>query len=68
VTAISPQDDLPGTLCDGEERHSQGPGIGVAFPKWSLARLRNRVTDSIKRSAGSMTGVPSNIFYPYLSM
>ena len=28
------------------------PVIGVAFPKWSLARLRNRVTDSIKRSGG----------------
>ena len=26
------------------------PVIGVAFPKWSLARLHNRVTDSIKRS------------------
>jgi glucose-6-phosphate 1-dehydrogenase len=26
------------------------PVIGVAFPKWSLERLRNRVTDSIKRS------------------
>src|ERR1035437_6373670 len=26
------------------------PVIGVAFPKWSLARLRKRVTDSIKRS------------------
>ncbi|MGA2431119.1 MAG: glucose-6-phosphate dehydrogenase [Candidatus Acidiferrum sp.] len=26
------------------------PVIGVAFPKWSLARLRNRVKDSIKRS------------------
>ena len=26
------------------------PVIGVAFPKWSLARLRNRVTDSINRS------------------
>ena len=26
--------------------------IGVAFPKWSLARLRKRVTDSIKRSGG----------------
>ncbi len=25
------------------------PVIGVAFPKWSLARLRNRVTDSINR-------------------
>jgi glucose-6-phosphate 1-dehydrogenase len=26
------------------------PVIGVALPKWSLARLRNRVKDSIKRS------------------
>ena len=28
------------------------PLIGVAFPKWSLERLRQRVTDSIKRSGG----------------
>lgn len=28
------------------------PIIGVAFPKWSLAHLRQRVTDSIKRSNG----------------
>jgi glucose-6-phosphate 1-dehydrogenase len=28
------------------------PVIGVALPKWSLARLRKRVTDSIKRSGG----------------
>jgi glucose-6-phosphate 1-dehydrogenase len=28
------------------------PVIGVAFPKWSLERLCNRVTDSIKRSGG----------------
>ncbi len=28
------------------------PVIGVAFPKWSLARLRKRVTDSVKRSGG----------------
>ena len=28
------------------------PVIGVAFPKWSLARLHGRVTDSIKRSGG----------------
>ena len=28
------------------------PVIGVAFPKWSLPRLRKRVTDSIKRSGG----------------
>jgi len=28
------------------------PVIGVAFPKWSLERLRNHVTASIKRSGG----------------
>ncbi len=28
------------------------PVIGVAFPKWSLARLRARVKDSIRRSGG----------------
>jgi glucose-6-phosphate 1-dehydrogenase len=28
------------------------PVVGVAFPKWSLAQLRNRVKDSIKRSGG----------------
>jgi glucose-6-phosphate 1-dehydrogenase len=28
------------------------PVIGVAFPKWSMARLHKRVTDSIKRSGG----------------
>jgi len=28
------------------------PVIGVAFPKWSVARLHRRVTDSIKRSGG----------------
>ena len=28
------------------------PVIGVAFPKWSLARLHKHVTDSIKRSGG----------------
>ena len=28
------------------------PIIGVAIPKWSLARLHKRVTDSIKRSSG----------------
>ena len=28
------------------------PVIGVAFPKWSLDRLRKRVTDSIKRWGG----------------
>jgi len=28
------------------------PVIGVAFPKWSLERLRKRVTDSIRESGG----------------
>src|SRR5512141_3040387 len=28
------------------------PVIGVAFPKWSLARLHRRVEDSIRRSGG----------------
>ena len=28
------------------------PVIGVAFPKWSLAQLRDRVQDSITRSGG----------------
>ncbi len=28
------------------------PVIGVAFPKWSLAQLTNRVKDSIRRSGG----------------
>ena len=28
------------------------PVIGVAFPKWSLERLRKRVTDAIKKSGG----------------
>ena len=28
------------------------PVIGVAFPEWSLADLRNRVEDSIRRSGG----------------
>ena len=30
----------------------KAPVIGVAFEKWSLAHLRKRVTDSIKRSGG----------------
>ena len=28
------------------------PVIGVAFPKWSLAHMHQRVTDSIRRSGG----------------
>ena len=28
------------------------PVIGVAFPKWGMSRLHNRVTDSIERSGG----------------
>jgi glucose-6-phosphate 1-dehydrogenase len=30
----------------------RAPVIGVAFPKWSLERLRKRIADSIKRSGG----------------
>jgi glucose-6-phosphate 1-dehydrogenase len=30
------------------------PVIGVAFPKWSLDRVRKRVTDSIRRSPGGI--------------
>jgi glucose-6-phosphate 1-dehydrogenase len=30
----------------------KAPVIGVALPNWSMARLRKRVTDSIKRSGG----------------
>ncbi len=30
----------------------QVPVVGVAFPKWTLDRLRRRVTDSIKRAGG----------------
>jgi glucose-6-phosphate 1-dehydrogenase len=30
----------------------KAPVIGVALPKWSLARLHQRVTDSIERSGG----------------
>ena len=41
------------------------PVIGVAFPKWSLERLRRRVTDSIKRSGGiDNKRAPSLIFCP----
>jgi glucose-6-phosphate 1-dehydrogenase len=40
------------------------PVIGVTLPNWSLARLRKRVTDSIKRSGGSISGERSTIFYP----
>src|SRR5581483_10173623 len=30
----------------------QVPVIGVAFPKWSLTDLQNRVKDSLKQSGG----------------
>ena len=30
----------------------QVPVVGVAFPRWSVARLRNRVKDSLARSGG----------------
>ena len=36
--------------------------IGVSLPKWSVERLHKRVTDSIERSGGSITSLPSNIF------
>jgi glucose-6-phosphate 1-dehydrogenase len=36
-----------------KRRSLKVPVIGVALPKWSLARLHNRVTDSIKRSGGN---------------
>jgi len=44
------------------------PVIGVAFPKWSLARLHRRVTDSIERAAESITNALFNIFSPCSSM
>jgi len=56
-----PQDDFPGTLCDGEAWQPQSPIIVSPFRR-SLARLRKRVTDSIKRSGGSITSTPSTIF------
>jgi len=31
----------------------KSPVIGVVFPKWTLARLHRRVTDSIKRAGGT---------------
>src|ERR1017187_4707702 len=46
------QDDLSGTLCNGKARTLKVPVIGVAFPKWGMSRLHNRVTDSIERSGG----------------
>ncbi len=44
------------------------PVIGVALPDWGQADLKKRVTDSIKRSAGSMTNMPSTIFCPGSAM
>jgi glucose-6-phosphate 1-dehydrogenase len=41
------------------------PVIGVASPEWSLAQLRDRVEDSIKRSGGiDNQGAPTS-FCPY---
>jgi hypothetical protein len=33
VTGDLIRDDLPGTLCDGETRHSQGPGNRRRLPE-----------------------------------
>jgi len=43
---------FPGLYAMAKRGTLKVPVIGVAFPKWSLTRLRNRVTDSIKRSGG----------------
>ena len=43
---------FPALYAMAKRRALKVPVIGVAFPKWSLARLRKRVTDSIKRSGG----------------
>ena len=51
---------FPELYAMARRRARKVPVIGVAFPKWSLARLRARVTASSDR-AGSMTSVPSII-------
>ncbi len=43
---------FPALYALAKRRALKVPIIGVAFPKWSLAQLRNRVTDSIRRSGG----------------
>ncbi len=43
---------FPALYAMAKRRALKVPVIGVAFPKWSLDRLRKRVTDSIKRSGG----------------
>jgi glucose-6-phosphate 1-dehydrogenase len=40
------------------------PIIGVALPKWSLARLHKRVTESIERSGGRQPACPSSSSVP----
>ena len=47
------QDDLPGIYAMAKRDALKVPVIGVAAPKWSLAHLRDRVKDSIKRSGMS---------------
>ena len=44
------------------------PVIGVAFPKWSLERLRKRVTDSVERSGGVDNRRALDSFSPYSNM
>jgi len=43
---------FPALYALAKRGHLKVPVVGVAFPKWSLARLRTRVTDSIKLSGG----------------
>ena len=43
---------FPALYAMAKRRTLKVPVIGVAFPKWSLERLRKRVTDSINRSGG----------------
>jgi glucose-6-phosphate 1-dehydrogenase len=43
---------FPALYAMEKRRTLKVPLIGVAFPKWSIERLRNRITDSIKRSGG----------------
>ena len=43
---------FPALYALAKRRALKVPVIGVAFPKWSLAQLRRRVTDGIRRSGG----------------
>lgn len=43
---------LPALYAMAKRRTLNVPVIGVALPDWSLSRLRDRVTDSVRRSGG----------------